>query len=950
MGRKVRNLIGVLLLATAVAVTQIPVSDVEAVETTSASDFKMDGTTLVKYNGTAEDVSISNYVERIEADAFAGNTSIKRVTIGDSVEVIGASAFSECTNLLSVTIPDSVECIENAAFSGCPLLSKVSIGTGLSELGNGAFAGCFSLGKVDLDSSNPNFAYDDGAIYNKAKEGSNTLYQVLAGRKGDTYTMPSAIKQIKPYAFWGDYNLEHVAVSSNVKEIPGYAFSNCKNLKEVSIPYSVNSIDMKAFEECVRLRQIIIPPSVNSIHATAFDGCTKLEIYAEPGSTAKTYADSLVLEDFEVSDHEDAPIPSEDDESSVSGNDSGENGSIAAPVDYYHEVSHINAMEEEENSSVKGKTRIIGQEAYVIVDNAEATVNVGSTGTTLGKSAESDEEQNKDTVPGLEGSEDAKGGSFPKYSVVDNTVIAAQAYYGDEMSSYEIPDSIVRIGEFSFARSGLQSVTIPEGVEEIGYAAFYHCDNLTDVSIPQSVQNVEIAAFGKTPWLTEWEQNGNGDFLIVGDGILLDYRGEGNEVVIPDSVKQIGAEAFKDCGSITKVQIPDSVDIIGEAAFFGCSNLTAVEGGNQVKEIRDRAFAECPITTIRVPASVEKIGLRAYDNTDCGLEEENGVIVFEGETLPELSYETTATKLYRDNYRDLAFKGTHVAVVPETVTDLTGTVLAADQPGFHGVICKMSKDVPEGETGALQIVGRQGAGASPAVGDSYQIGNEEYLLAESEEEIANTALREKADNAGITVEINSYSIPAEGVAGAVLTENDGSYLLHIQDDEEAKARISDVYKKIYGNKLPHNLCAYEISMTEQDTGIPITGLGRQSVEVTIPVPQGIREDNLHVVCLDADGQLEELESSIVSVDGMDALKFSAKHFSAFGVYNFGSGSNMVVANVDGGQAVFASLGNKDDSPDTGDHSIHPKWLLGAGLFFASMAMFFYRGDRKRRSK
>ena len=47
MGKKIRNLIGILLLVTAIAVTQIPVSDVEAVETSSASDFQMDGTTLV---------------------------------------------------------------------------------------------------------------------------------------------------------------------------------------------------------------------------------------------------------------------------------------------------------------------------------------------------------------------------------------------------------------------------------------------------------------------------------------------------------------------------------------------------------------------------------------------------------------------------------------------------------------------------------------------------------------------------------------------------------------------------------------------------------------------------------------------------------------------------------------------------------------------------------------
>ena len=118
MKRTIRNLIGILLIVTAIAVTQIPASDAEAVDTSSASEFQMDGTTLVKYNGTAEDVSVSNYVERIESEAFAGNDSIRHVTVGESVEVIGASAFAQCGNLESVTIPDSVVQIDNAAFSG----------------------------------------------------------------------------------------------------------------------------------------------------------------------------------------------------------------------------------------------------------------------------------------------------------------------------------------------------------------------------------------------------------------------------------------------------------------------------------------------------------------------------------------------------------------------------------------------------------------------------------------------------------------------------------------------------------------------------------------------------------------------------------------------------------------------------------------------------------------
>lgn len=945
MKKTIRNLIGILLIVTAIAVTQIPASDAEAVDASSASDFQMDKTTLVKYNGTAEDVSVSNYVERIEAEAFAGNDSVKHVTIGDSVEVIGASAFSQCTNLESVTIPDSVTRIDNAAFSGCPSLREVSIGAGLATLGNGVFAGDYSLAGVQISSSNPKFTCDDGAIYNK--NGWDTLYQVLAGRRGDSYVMPSTVSKIKPYAFWGDYPLESVEISSDVKEISAYAFSNCKNLKDVYIPYSVKNIDMKAFEDCVRLREIEIPLSVSTIHSTAFDGCTKLDIQAEPGTVAYNFAQTLELDDIEVSEYEEAPIPSSVSDNDVADGD-GTIPQISAPMDYYHEVSHMNAMEEEEDDNVKGKSRVIGSEVVVLIDNAQASVNVGSTGEVLGGVPESEEEEFTDTVPGLAGSGDAKGGDFPKYTVVGGSVIAAQAYYDDDMTSFDIPDSIVRIGEFSFARSDLASVRIPDGVEEIGYAAFYHCDQLQDVTIPGSVKNIEAAAFSKTPWLTNWRQNaGSGDFLIVGDGILLAYKGADSEVTVPDTVRQIGADAFADCGTIEKVILPDSVQIIGEGAFAGCGSLKEIEGGGSVREIRDRAFAGCPIATVHIPAAAEKIGLRAFDSADAEKSAGGGVVVFGGEKLPSLSYETSATKLYRDTYRDMAFKGNRIAVIPAGVSDLSGTVLDDGKAGFAGVICKITKEAADGEDGTLQIVGRQGRTDFPEAGDNCVIDGAVYVLEEGAEKLADAMEPEK--HSGIEVRVNSYSLPQEGVPGAVMEGAEDSYILTIQDSEEAKAQIGDVYKKIYGNKLPHNLCAYEMDLTEAETGIPITALGKQRMEVTVPMPKGVGADNLHVVCLDADGQLEEVESRVVSSDGLDAVTFTAKHFSYYGIYNYGDNS-VKVADVKDGQAVFTSLGNKDDSPNTGDHSIHPKWFLCIGLICTAMALFFYRGGRRGKAR
>lgn len=991
MGKQIRKLMGTLLLVTALVVTQIPVAGVEAEEPSAAPEFQVSGTTLVKYNGTAEDVSVPNHVKKIEAEAFAGNDTVRHVTMGEAVEVIGAKAFSECPNLQSVTVSDSVEIIENAAFSGCPSLRSVSIGKGLKSLGNGAFAGDYSLASVAIDSSNADFVCDDGAIYNK--KGWDVLYQVLAGRGGDSYSMPSSVIKIRPYAFWGDYNLQSVNISSNVSEITGYAFSNCKNLKEVLIPHSVKGIDMKAFEDCVRLRELTIPISVSKIHATAFDGCTKLKINGEAGSYARRFAETLILEDIDVSEYEEAPIPGREYEEEL------EEGQILGPVDYYHEVTHMNAMEaEEDDSRVKAKSRVIGQEVYVLVDNAKATVNVGGTGEILGGEPVV-EEPDLDTIPGLAGSEDAKGGSFPKYTVVNGEIIASQAYYDEDMTSCDIPSGIRRIGEFAYARASLASARIPDGVEEIGYAAFYHCDELTDVVIPNSVRTIGVSAFDKTPWLSGWKANAEeaGEFLVVGDGILLAYRGRGGEVSIPDSVKKIGPEAFRGLSSITAVRIPNSVQEIGEGAFENCDKLERIEGGLGLTKICDRAFAGCPVSYLYIGPSVESIGLRAFDNEKI----KDGVVYFAGDTLPARSYESAATKLYRDSYRGSVFTGTRIAVIPAGVTDLTDTCLSSAGGAFQGAICirkddlaNLSAENGEGSESSEDGAAEQSADAAdrrtreaaeqaeeeetsaaarrtadsttdesqtetaedennvltilkrtkeaPIAGETVKINGKTYTLEDAEPGTVSLTDSERAmaSASGIEVVNNSYSIPGEGTISAVMEGSEGSYCLAIEDSEDAKAKISEVYRSIYGGKLPHSLHAYEITMTDQAADVPITGLGKQRVEITMPLPQGVLTENLHVVCLDSDGQLEEVDSRIVSVDGQDAVAFMAAHFSAYGIYHYGSGP--AVADVKEGQAVFLSLGQKDDSPDTGDYSIHPKYVLVAGLFFASMAMFFYR--------
>ena len=134
-----------------------------------------------------------------------------------------------------------------------------------------------------------------------------------------------------------------------------------------------------------------------------------------------------------------------------------------------------------------------------------------------------------------------------------------------EDTSFSVHATVKTIDAYAFQYSGLKAVTLPDGLEKIGYGAFIS-SSIESIKIPASVTNLGTLVFSKCKSLTS---------VVFEDSI---------------TIKEIPGSAFSSASSLTSIEIPESVETIGSAAFSYCTSLKNVSISDKITRVGNDAF------------------------------------------------------------------------------------------------------------------------------------------------------------------------------------------------------------------------------------------------------------------------------------------------------------------------------------------------------------------------
>ncbi len=179
------------------------------------------------------------------------------------------------------------------------------------------------------------------------------------------------------------------------------------------------------------------------------------------------------------------------------------------------------------------------------------------------------------------------------------TIGIMKYFHFEDVEEIILPTSLERISaqafqhtkslkKVSFAKDGNQ----PQ-LKEIGYDAFYGCENLEEFEFCDSITKVDLGAFYECKKLKTFAFSSKNEPKIIGDYAFA-WCDSLESVKNLDGVTSIGSSAFSNCVSLQRFTVPESCTEIKHAAFIHCDNLEDLTLSSNLKKVEEMIVSKCP--------------------------------------------------------------------------------------------------------------------------------------------------------------------------------------------------------------------------------------------------------------------------------------------------------------------------------------------------------------------
>lgn len=601
--------------------------------------------TIYSYVGSDTDVTVPSEIKGVPVTTLHGT-------------------FSGKETVKTVTIPEGVRLIEYHAFHGCTALTTVVLPSSLEEMTENTFYQCTNLKTVSLDTAN------------------------------------SKLTKIGQYSFAYCEKLTGFDIPSSLKELEEGVFFRCSSLKKIIIPDTVEKIDRSAFYECTNVIEIKIPGTVKEASDIALVGCEKV-ITAELPISMVTLANLQRSDDLEtlvIVDDGSTELPDKDalNEKKKLKKVVFPDSLTSIPRAFCRSVSAL------EEVNLPANLKIISNASFSECTNLK-TIDLPDTVTEIGAFAFADCTSLKDfTIPdGIKSiGEEAFYNSGITSLVVPESVETIDKLAFSHMANLTNATFPAGCGITFSDCKNLKTAKITGNPTVIDNYMFYECSQLTDFEIPGSVKKIGYAAFYNTALK---------EAVIPASVTEIDDWAFGEcqnleKAVLSDGLKSIGGAAFYECPELTDSNIPDSVTTLGDFAFGWCPKLKDMTIPDTIDNFGKCVFANTPGVTIDTSRKyfIPTVdGIKDLPYTGSEVTQPDMEITVNGVTLKEDSdYEVS----YSSNTEigmatmDINFKGQYVGHLTRTFnvvqTDMSGdgiTVTGIHNTRYTGKKIVMSK-------------------------------------------------------------------------------------------------------------------------------------------------------------------------------------------------------------------------------------------------------------------